>query len=79
MFDGYGGSGCFLRISRRARSLVWPFEGVEGSRIADWGFWLAESVRGVFFAVQRMVYQRSQRKDSVLRDLSIVSLALLQL
>ena len=72
MFDGYGGSGCFLRISRRARSLVWPFEGVEGSRIADWGFWSAGSVRGVFFAVQRMVYQRSQRRDAVSGFLYVV-------
>lgn len=74
MFDGYGGSGFVLRISRRVRSLVWPFEGVEGSRIADWDFWEGGSVRGVFFAVQRIVYQRSQRRDSVLGVLSIALL-----
>lgn len=42
-----------------------PFDGLEGSKTAAGGFWSAGSTRGVFFAVQRMVYQRSQRRTSV--------------
>lgn len=65
MFDGNGGSGCVFIVSRRVNSFVWPLEGVEGSRTAAGGFWSAGSTRGVFLEVQRMVYQRSQRRTSV--------------
>ena len=73
--DGADGSGCVLRDSRRVSSFSWPGEGWDRSRAAVVSFACGSGLGGshlIFRALWRIVYQRSQRRDSVSGFLSVV-------